>query len=332
MTSAQGFRIASRLGLATTLLMFGLIVVGSVVRTTGSGLACPDWPLCEGRLLPRFESHVLTEWFHRLLALLVSVMVFATVGWVLTHGPLRPRLGGLAVLAVGLLCAQILLGALTVWKLLSPAVVSSHLAVALLLFSTFLTLTLVAQSGEPGGEPREARGGEGAGVAGAPARPQAPAAPARALLPTFGLATAIAYLQCLLGGLVSSHHAGLACPDWPTCNGRWFPPLQGLVGLQMMHRWGGYLLALVTLIVAARARSAPDPGVRAGGGMAALLTVLQIVLGVSAVLLGLPPWVSALHLANATAILAMLLTITCRTALWPAPFTAAAVAPAAAAS
>ena len=328
MTSAHAFRIASRLGLATTLLMFGLIVVGSVVRTTGSGLACPDWPLCEGRLLPRFESHVLTEWFHRLLALLVSIMVFATVAWVLMQGPLRLRLGGLAVLAVGLLLVQVLLGALTVWKLLSPAMVSSHLAVALLLFSTFLTLTLVAQSGEP----RGARDGEGAAMAGAPARAQAPAATARGLLPTFGLATAIAYIQCLMGGLVSSHHAGLACPDWPTCNGQWFPPLQGLVGLQMMHRWGGYLLALVTLIVAARARLAPDPGVRAGGGMAALLTLLQIALGVSAVLLGLPPWVSALHLANATAILAMLLTITCRTALWPAPFTAAPAAQAAAAS
>jgi len=314
MTSAHAFRIASRLGLATTLLMFGLIVVGSVVRTTGSGLACPDWPLCEGRLLPRFESHVLTEWFHRLLALLVSVMLFATVGWVLVQGRLRPRLGGLALLAFGLLLAQVLLGALTVWKLLSPAVVSSHLAVALLLFSTLLTLTLVAQSGERS----EERAG-GAERVPPDAVASLRSAPAGGLLPTFGLATGVAYLQCLLGGLVSSNHAGLACPDWPTCNGEWFPPLKGLVGLQMMHRWGGYLLTLVTLIVAVRARGASDPGVRAGAGMAAVLTLVQIVLGVAAVMLGTPPWVSALHLANATALLAMLVTITCRTALQSAP-------------
>jgi cytochrome c oxidase assembly protein subunit 15 len=304
MTSAHAYRIASRLGLATTLLMFGLIVVGSVVRTTGSGLACPDWPLCEGRLIPRFESHVLTEWFHRLLALLVSLMVFATVGWVLLRGRLRPRLAGLAVLAVGLLLAQVLLGALTVWKLLSPAVVSSHLAVGLLLFSTLLTLTLVAQSAERG-DAEDERAPE----AGTPENA------ARGHLTTFGLATAIAYLQCLMGGLVSSNHAGLACPDWPTCNGEWFPKLEGAVGLQMMHRWGAYLLTLVTLIVAVRARRAPDPGVRAGGRMAAVLTLAQIALGVSAVMLGVPPWLSALHLANGTAILAMLLTITCRTAL-----------------
>jgi heme A synthase len=303
MTSARAYRIASRLGLATTLLVFGLIVVGSVVRTTGSGLACPDWPLCEGRLIPRFESHVLTEWFHRLLALLVSLMVFATAGWALLQVRVRPRLGGLALLAAGLLLAQVLLGALTVWKLLSPAVVSSHLAVALLLFSTLLALTLVAQSAERGA-------GDGPAT-----RDAAPQDPARGRLPTFGIATAIAYLQCLMGGLVSSHHAGLACPDWPTCNGEWFPPLEGAAGLQMMHRWGAYLLTLVTLVVAALARRSPDLAVRAGGRMAAVLTLAQIGLGVSAVLLGVPPWLSALHLANATAILAMLLTITCRTAL-----------------
>src|SRR5882672_9193582 len=124
--------------------MYALILVGSVVRTTGSGLACPDWPLCEGRVVPRFEFHVLIEWFHRLVALLVSLLLFATAAWVIAHRPLRARLGRLLAVALVLLFAQVLLGALTVWKLLSPAVVSSHLAVALLLFSTLLAITLIA--------------------------------------------------------------------------------------------------------------------------------------------------------------------------------------------
>ena len=142
----RSFAVAAQLGRATVLTMFALIVVGSVVRTTGSGLACPDWPLCHGQLIPPFEFHILLEWSHRLLALIVSVLLASTVAWIAFRRELRPQLLGLALLTVGLLGVQILLGALTVWKLLHPAIVGSHLGVALLLFSSLLILTLVAQS------------------------------------------------------------------------------------------------------------------------------------------------------------------------------------------
>jgi len=300
MTTDRDFRVAARLGLVTTLLVYGLLVIGSVVRTTGSGLACPDWPLCEGRLIPRFEFHVLVEWFHRLVALLASLLVLATAAWVWRGRATRARLGGLAALAVALLVTQVLLGALTVWKLLSPAVVSSHLAVALLLFGTLLTLTLVA-----GAEDRPAALTGGA-IAPGP-------------LGLLGLTAALAYGQCLLGALVSTTHAGLACSDWPTCNGEWFPPLRGAVGLQMIHRYGAYLLTAVVLFTAARTRAAGEPVVRAAGGMAAGLTLLQVGIGVATVVLGVPPWASALHLANAAGLFALLLAATCREALARAP-------------
>ena len=299
MSSHSAFRVAERRSLATTLLLFGLIELGSVVRTTGSGLACPDWPLCQGRLIPPFQLNVLIEWFHRLVALLVSVMLFATVGWVLIHSATRARLGGLAVLAVLLLMVQVVLGALTVWKLLSPSVVSSHLAVALLLFLTTLTLAWVARTeAGPGAAPLEAR----------------PAG----LLATVGITTALAYGQSLLGGIVSTSHAGLACPDWPACDGRWFPPLASLQGLHMLHRYGGYALTAAVVLLAVRSRRAPDAAVRAGGTLALGLTLAQIVLGVWNVLIGTPPWLSAAHLANAAALRAILLTTTFRVARMPA--------------
>jgi len=296
----------SRFALTALVLMFVLIVVGSVVRTTGSGLACPDWPLCEGRIIPRAEPHVLIEWLHRSIALLLSSLLAVVVGRVFTNRDTRARLGGLAVLVMALFVVQVLLGALTVWKLLSPAMVSSHLAVALLLFSTLLVLTLVAAS-EADGEPEQG-----------PARPPG-------LLALYALASVAVWIQAVIGGAVSSSHAGLACPDWPTCYGEWFPRMQGLVGLQMLHRFGAYAVAIVVLGAAAFARGVGDPRVRLGARMASSLVAAQVVLGVTNVLLGTPVWLSALHLATAVVLLGMLVTTTYRLARMPAHAPAFAV-------
>ena len=276
--------------------MFGLIVVGSIVRTTGSGLSCPDWPLCEGRVIPRFEIHVLTEWFHRLLALCVSLLVFATGLWIATHREVRRRLGKLMLLAVGLLFIQILLGALTVWKLLNAGVVSSHLATALLLFSTLLTIGFVAarESAPPDRRPRPA--------------------PTPGLRALFTASTLAIFVQAVLGGVVSTNHASLACPDWPTCNGQWFPPLAGLVALQVAHRWVAYLLAVLLICAAVRARNSADPFVARAGLLLVGIMLVQMGVGVINIMLGIQVWVSAIHLANAAAMLGVALGTTLRLA------------------
>ncbi|MFI5370131.1 MAG: heme A synthase [Candidatus Eisenbacteria bacterium] len=304
----DGFRTGYRLGLATAVLMFGLIVLGSVVRTTGSGLSCPDWPLCEGRLIPRLQFNVLLEWTHRLVALVVGIGLLLTVILTFSRRELRARLAGLATLALALYLAQALLGALTVWKRLDPGVVGGHLATGLLLFATLLTYTLVARHESSAVVP-----------AGVPSRPPG-------LLATLGVATALTYAQCVMGGIVSTHHAGLACAGWPTCNGEWLPRLEGPVALQTIHRFLAYLLTATMLFTATRLRLAPDSGLRIGAPVALGLTVAQVVLGVGNVFLGLPPWLSALHLATATAILALMVTLTFRAATLPAEHPVVAMA------
>ena len=305
MAPTRAFAITSRLALATSILMFGLIVIGSVVRTTGSGLACPDWPLCQGRIIPPFQFNVLIEWFHRCVALLVSLMLFGTVGWIVTQRPVRARLGGLAALAVLLLFVQVLLGALTVWKLLAPQVVSAHLATALALFTTMLTTALSARArADDVADPVRA-------TAGAAATPEAPSpVEGGSLTPLFAIAAALTFAQALLGGIVSTNGAGLACPDWPTCNGVLFPPMQGAVALQMLHRFGAYTLLAVMLGVLVRTRRVADPVLRSGGGLLFGLTLVQALFGVLNVRLGIPVWLSALHLGMATAILALGVTLT----------------------
>ena len=300
MASPRAFQLAARLATSTAALMFVLIVVGSVVRTTGSGLSCPDWPLCQGHLIPPFQFNVFMEWFHRLIALCVGLLLFATTGTIVRDRVTRGPLGGLAALAVTLYFTQALLGSLTVWKLLDPSVVSGHLAVGLLLFSTLVTIALLA---------REHARGDGAAPRGA--RPAG-------LLPLFAAATALVYAQAVLGGMVSTNHASLACPDWPRCNGSWFPPMEGLVGLQMLHRFGAYAVAIVLFVVAGASGRASDVGVRLAGVVAPMLVVLQIALGVANVLLGIPVWLSAAHLGTATLILGCMLVATFRLAAMPA--------------
>lgn len=291
MSSTRSFQIAARLATSTAVLMFALIVIGSIVRTTGSGLACPDWPLCHGRLIPPLQFNVLVEWLHRLFALLVGLLLFGTAGWILSRRETRGRLGGLAALSVALYFTQALLGALTVWKLLDPSVVSGHLAVALMLFASILTIAWAARA-ESSPSP--------VSVATRPG----------GLLPLFGVTVFAVWLQAVLGGMVSTHHASLACPDWPTCNGAWFPRFEGAVAMQMLHRWGAYALLAIMLMVLIRTRPLADPVFRSGGSLAFGMTLIQAMFGIFNVMLGLPIWLSAVHLGMATAILALNVTLT----------------------
>jgi cytochrome c oxidase assembly protein subunit 15 len=308
--ATREFEITARLATGTATLMFVLIIVGSIVRTTGSGLACPDWPLCHGRLIPPLQFNILVEWFHRLIALVVGLGLLATAIWTMAHRQTRARLGGLAALSIALYLAQALLGALTVWKLLDPNVVSGHLAVALLLFVTLLTLGLIARHETQADWQRDS------------ASRTRPAG----LLPLFGVATAAIWAQAVLGGMVSTNHASLVCPDWPRCNGDWFPPMIGLVALQMSHRFGAYVLIGVLALVAWRARSCADAPVRGIASLLFMLVIAQAVIGVANILLGIPVWVSAMHLANAAFMLALSLVATFRLSVQPAP--ARAFAPA----
>jgi len=271
----------ARLVRATCLAAFGLIVLGGVVRATGSGLACPDWPLCHGHLVPAFQVQVLLEWTHRLVAGLVSVAVLALAAWTFARRELRARFGWHVALALLLLASQVVLGALTVWRLLAPSVVTLHLANALLLFATLLAL---AERTAPVAAPRVA--GRNAGL----------------LL----VAAAATLAQTLLGGLVSTSHAGLACPDFPLCHGAVLPAMRGLVGLQMAHRLGAYALALFLVFVAVRAGGHADARIRAVARLAPALVALQIVLGAFNVLLAIPVWITAAHLATATLLFALL--------------------------
>jgi cytochrome c oxidase assembly protein subunit 15 len=105
----------------------------------------------------------------------------------------------------------------------------------------------------------------------------------------------------VLGGLVSSRYAGLACPEWPTCNGgAWFPSWRGSVGLHLLHRSNGYLL--VAALGAAALALRRDPQVGRAARLALALGLAQLVVGIANVKLGIPVEITGLHSALAAAL------------------------------
>ena len=70
-------------------LTWALIVLGALVRAHAAGLACPDWPLCFGELVPRFDLKVAFEWGHRVTAGAVSLAFAALAAFALRRAATR---------------------------------------------------------------------------------------------------------------------------------------------------------------------------------------------------------------------------------------------------
>lgn len=281
-----------RLTLLTIGLTLVLIALGGVVRATGAGLACPDWPLCHGRLVPPLERLVLIEYSHRVVASLVGIMMLL-VGMRVWRdyrrdaAIRRPTLAALLLLAI-----QVLLGGLTVRTALTAGLVAAHLGAAMAFVTTLLILYgAIVQ--------RETRGD----VSASP-------------LPTpdTGLrlmgqgAVAVVFAQIVLGGYVSGSGAALACPDLPLCRGSLFPLEGGLVLIHYLHRVGALIVAAVvgTLVWLGRDRA---PQVRRLAAAAAALVVIQIGLGALNVYTQVADAVTILHLMTATALLGTLVVL-----------------------
>lgn len=267
-------------------LTSGLIVLGALVRAHGAGLACPDWPLCFGRLLPEMNFEVAFEFGHRAMAGGVSLIFAALLvrSWRLR--PLRPLLS----LAAALLALQIVLGALTVWQLLAAWTVTSHLLTGNAFNAVCLWLMLrLRELGAPSAAQSNAKS----------ARASAGAVPVLLRGWIIG-AGALLLLQVALGGLVASNYAGLACPQWPACRGgEWFPTFYGGVGLHLLHRLNGYALCAALIATALCARQTRLAKL---AQLALALGLAQLAVGVANVLLEIPVEVTALHSALAAAL------------------------------
>lgn len=274
------------LALAVAIAGYLLIVIGGTVRVTGAGLGCgPEWPLCNGRLVPGWDLLAWIEYVHRLIALAVILLTgaVAVASW-RARSPDRWMVR-LPLIAAGLVLVQAMLGAITVWTHLEAAVVALHLGVALSYLAVALVLAFRTWF------PALAR------VAGrSPLRPWLVAA------------LGAVFLLMLSGAYTAKRGAGFACPEWPFCGGFWIPTGWTNVDVHLTHRLIALVAVLLVAGVAWKARRVRGESRWAVGlaTAAAVLMVAQVFVGAANIWFRLHPAVSVAHLAVATIVWVLL--------------------------
>jgi heme a synthase len=319
------------LTLLTLFLTFDLVVFGAFTRLTDSGLGCPDWPGCYGSASPlgaRDEIRTAqdaqpsgpvthgkawVEMVHRYLATGVGVLITAmtVAAWTLRgraalatdRSPLHSPWWATGTLAW--VIAQGAFGALTVTMKLYPAIVTLHLLGGIGLLAL---LAVQDQVFAP--------------------RPLAVAGGVRALA---WLAALLVLVQIALGGWVSTNYAVLACRDFPTCQGQWWPPMdfaqafswrrelgqtaggaylpfEALTAIHVAHRVAAIVVLAALAWLAWRLRG-PVPRIAAA---LAALALWQLASGLSNVVLGWPIVAALAHTAGAAGLAIVLATLLAR--------------------
>jgi cytochrome c oxidase assembly protein subunit 15 len=292
-----------RLALAGALLAAAVVVLGAWVRLTDAGLGCPDWPGCYGHFYPQLDrgfSKAIHEMIHRYFASTLGLVIASLLAWAVWNRKSRDQpLIPVAFLFV-IVCLQGALGALTVTRLLKPLIVTAHLLGGLTTLAILWWLSLRPQTVPSAAHSREAR------------------------LRKFALAgLAVLTLQIALGGWTSANYAAVACPDLPTCQQSFWPPMDfhdafilwrgldvdysgGVLGnpartaIHVTHRIGAVLTGCVLVSLGCLCLfGAARRSVRAAGAWVVLAILAQICIGVTMVHFGMPLPLATLHNAGA---------------------------------
>jgi heme A synthase len=217
-----------RLLLITIAATFVLVVIGGTVRATDSGLGCPDWPTCHGKLIPSADKHTLIEFSHRTAAAVVGFLFLGVTFFTFKTERRNKLVFWLAFSAGLLLVAQIILGGVTVKKELPAEIVAAHLGTAMIFMAVMIVTATIS-------------------LMRARAR-QVFAFASETTFNRLAIATAAtAFVTLLLGSYISGTDAALACSGWPLCNGSLTPGGGSAEGLHFLHRLVAGVLGIMIL-------------------------------------------------------------------------------------
>jgi heme a synthase len=301
----KNFRI--KLARVSFIFAFIVILLGAYTRLTDAGLSCPDWPNCYGYLTaPHTPSQLQTaaanypqapvnvkkawtEMTHRYFAGFTGLLImFFAFSILFSAKTKNKKMVFISISLLSLLGLQVLLGMLTVTEKLQPVIVLLHLLTGITLLSLLWWACLDLRPNHQFFVKKS--------------RPK--------ITPWLWLAFIIMIAQITLGGWVSTHYAGLACIDFPLCNGQLLPKIQwnnldgDLISIHMLHRLGALCTSIYLMIIALFMLK--RPAFRSITLMIFVLLISQVCLGILNIVLFRPVVIALSH--HAVAIL-LLLTI-----------------------
>jgi heme A synthase len=251
-----GVKLFRRLAVVTAVFAYLQIALGGVVRVTGSGLGCPDWPLCHGRPYPPANLNSIIEYSHRAVGSVTELLITVTaiLAWVVWRSR-RPVVAWLASASLIAGLGEALLGAGVVANELASWLVLIHLALAMVILG-FLVATVVAS------------------------RPPSAGIPDPGFRRLVAIAAGATYLLLLTGSSVVASGADTACRSWPLCGSGFTPDFNGVNAFTMLHR--GSVLVIGALLVFALVRAATLPGLRIVAIATLAIFGLQVAVGAGA--------------------------------------------------
>ncbi len=313
--------VYKKLILAALVMTFIVVPLGAYVRLSNAGLGCPDWPGCYGQITPHHAANAIDaalktrpdgvvsyakawkEMVHRYFAGTLGLLILSLFISAWRRRKQAQSTLFLPMVLLAVVVFQALLGMWTVTKLLKPVIVSAHL------LGGMTTLGLLVWLWR-----REFTRSR-----------QAYFAPVNHLRTAAMLGLILVIFQIALGGWVSANYAALACTDFPTCQGVWLPamdfehaytlrrnlgetasgdllPLTALTAIHWTHRIMALIVSLYLVWLASRLIKIP--GYAGIAGMLLGVLTLQVMLGISNVLLSLPLPIAVAHNAGAALLLA----------------------------